>query len=319
MAPAHESNEKPEPALKPINLTLEDIYDAASAISTADLCEDLRLAKTIERVRAAIDEVQPDDADHLFASSEQVIARASGVDLNGQFLKLPDADKVHRCRNVLAAIIALAADLADADPKPALGRVPSVVRPRPGGRRRALTDDEVLVLRVYATYLMRTARRVEPAITYLITEAGANPSEVTAVTPKRLIPTMAPNEVRLPGVQGLVPKRKVAIPAWGQVPLRTALTHHVASHPGANTTPIAYRGKKPAGGSVASACASGNLKRLFREVGIDHGSVTATSVVRWRVAATQRTHGVKAAARIRGLDAPKDALRERLRAYARVA
>lgn len=305
--------------MKPTNLTQDEIVRAASLIATADLCEDLDLDNTIERVTRAISEVEAVSAEDLLGRTAKIVSLASGVPNDGAFRTLPDVDKAHQARNVFAAIVALAADLADADPKDILSRVARVSGMRPGGRGRALTDDEVLVLRVYASHFMRTGMRVEPAVTYLLTEAGANPSEATAVTPKRLGPAMSPNEVRLPGVKNLVPKRRLAIPTWGQVPLRVVLTHHIASHAGANTTPIAYRGNKPAGGHVASACASTNLKRFFREVGIDHRSVTATSVVRWRVATTKRTRGLKAAARIRGLEVPKDALRTRLLEFTKVA
>ncbi|MDO8107206.1 hypothetical protein Q6348_08360 [Isoptericola sp. b441] len=305
--------------MKPTNLTLEDIVDAASAISTADLCEDLQVDDAIARVTAAVNVVEAKDVDDLLRLTTRVVALASGVPADGAFHKLADVDRAHRCRNVFAAIVALAADLGDVDPRDLLARLAPARGARPGGRGRALTDDEVLVLRVYTSHLMRTATRVEPAITYLLTEAGANPSEATTVTPKRLTPEMSPNKAKLPGVNGIVPKRKVDIPLWGRVPLRFALTLHMTRHAGAKTTPIAYRGTKQAGGHAASASASGNLNRLYREVGIDHRSVTPMSVVRWRVATTKRVHGLKAAAKIRGLDAPKDALRARLQEFSRAA
>lgn len=319
MPPGAVTKLDPEPTMNPTILTLEDVHNAADAISTAELCQDLDLRDTIARVATAIKQVSVGDMPALLAATRKVISLASRTEVGTKFVTPAAADQAHRYRNVFAAIISLAGDLYDGDPRALLTDVAKISTPRPGGRLRPLTADEVLLLRVYTTHLMRTLVRVEPAVTYLLTEAGAHPSEATTITPEHLNPADVPSRVQLPGVPNLVPAREVTIPIWGRLPLLSVLSQHCARHSGARTTPIAYRGTKRAGGHVASACASGNLRRLFREVGINDGHTTATSVLRWRIAATHRSGGLKAAAALRGLDAPKDALRIRINEFHRAA
>lgn len=231
--------------------------------------------------------------DEALADHKSILKAAADVKSFSRAMHREDCERLHHVRNTLAALLATANAHETTPAAP-----PTLLEPpaRPGGRLRALTDDEILVMRLATLAYARTGgRHHTPAVSYVLAESGAYPSETTVVTPADLDNPRTPTAADLPGVTKRAAARTVRVPKWGTPILSAALDVHLARSEHAHKMPIAYDGRAAAGGNTASASASANLKRLMKNAGLTDSHLAPTSVTRWRVNATLKAEGIQAA------------------------
>lgn len=265
---------------------LEDLDAGQVYADTARLCEILQAhgARTLGDVISA---------------DRTILQEVACVTIRGAAMTDDDRERMHRARNTLAAVLATVTFADSPWPVPeGLYQPP----PRPGGHRRPATDDEILLFRITASARSRQGgRHHTPSVAYVLTEAGARPSETTVVTPSDFDHPRLPTRVKLPGKRKGPGKRGVDLPLWGRHIVSAAIDAHLGRYEGAAGTPVAYDGRSVAGGSDASASASGNLKRHMSRSGVEVGSLVPTSIAQWRIAQILDTSGIDAAYDVLGV------------------
>ena len=281
-------------------LPVPDVRRTAAALwSERSLLEDLEehaIRRLTREIVAAAEDLGVPDLAGLVERAQEIVEEVTGLSAadRGQFLKSPRVLEVQRVRNTLAALVASVAVAAEQDARPILAALPKLQAPQ-GGRTRILTGEEILLLRLHTLGLARHRRGHGPASQYMLVEAGARPSETTAVRPADFDNLHDPAAVALSGMRGYAKPRTVSLPAWCRPVMQQIMTAHLAQHETAATSLLAYHGTHPAGSHEASASASGNLSRAMRHAGIVH-QPEATSILRWRIAHTEDTEGTNAAA-----------------------
>ncbi len=236
----------------------------------------------------------------LAQSAARVLAAATGVENTSQFQAAVKAIELHQARNTLAAVLSAALQGRGVDPRSAVSSLPSL-RPRPGGPARPLDDTEVLLMRLWSLgSSTQGPRQTTNAFRYAMVEGGAFPSEVTRLTAQHFDSIKRPSTVHLPGVYGVASSRSVAVPHWAQPIVAQTLAAHLGG-PRSIHQPVAYAPRShnaspySAGASIARI-----LHRGYKAAGIDGVTPEPLSALRWRVAHTLQSPGLKAAAALLG-------------------
>lgn len=252
-------------------------------------------ARTLEQIVSQHDMAT---VEAVLAGHQQILKAATDLPSLSVAMTQPDRQRLHRARNVLAAMLATACTAGK--PVPAGLYAPPM---RAGAKGRPATDDEILLMRTMALAYSRTGGRTHnPAVSYVLAEAGARPAETTMVRPCDFDKPRTPASVHLPGMKKGVYARDVIVPAWGRPVLALALEAHFGRGEPRHMHrhPLAYDGKHEPGRAKASASVTGNLKRLMRNAGIPADRLTATSITRWRIEKVATRDGLDAAHRLLG-------------------
>lgn len=234
----------------------------------------------------------------LTESAARVLAAATGVESTSQFQTGAKAIELHQARNTLAAVLSAALQGRGVGPRYAVSSLPRL-RPRPGGPGRPLDDTEILLMRLWSLAgSTQGQRQTTNAFRYAMVEGGAFPSEVTRLTAQHFDSIKRPSTVHLPGVYGSTSSRSVAVPDWAR-PI-VAQTLHLGGPRGIHQ-PVAYAPRShnaspySAGASIARI-----LHRGYKAAGIDGVTPEPLGALRWRVAHTLQSPGLKAAAALLG-------------------
>ena len=240
--------------------------------------------------------------DQVLRDAGQLITDVTGISPGGlaKFTDAKTSDHIHRTRNTLGAVAAANVLSCNGDPTDVLQTLPNLPL-RIGGQGRPMCDDEALLVRHVAQAAIHLGqRRLIPAIRYALVEAGAYPSETTALTPQDLDHMRHPTQVALPGVHHFALPRTVDLDAWEQQLLGSVMDRVLDRHSNAASAPIAYHGCDLAGGRVASAAASSTLQALLRRAGLRDKALQPTSILRWRLRRTVQTMSYAKAINIAG-------------------
>jgi hypothetical protein len=237
--------------------------------------------------------------------STEVLRHVTSLKSLTKFTDHRTSREVNAIRNTLAALLAQIAIHRGQSPLSITGQLPTMM-PESGEPGRAAHDDEILLLRIMALYrLSKSGQAKIPGIAYVLTEAGAFPSETTVVTLDDL--NLKGNVVLAVDVPGVgtadirAKARTLTIPAWAAKPLRQALSElQSGKRQLLPTEPIAYGGRHQPGGHDASASASSNATRLIRQAGLAGRGLTGLSPNRWRALHVLKTEGLTRAQKFAG-------------------
>ena len=260
------------------DLAVEELHDHRNAIT--DACRSLAV----------------DTVGDLFGEAATIIAtaaRASSLVLN---TGTEAAHRLHRTRNVLAALLWTLSWSAGHNPCSVIEDLPTLLR-RPGGKNRRVHDDEILLLRLRAIYrLHRTRRFLAAGIMYAVTEGGAWPVETTRLVIGDFDNPARPRTVKIrdEAARADTVARQIAIPGWAQRALPHALARFTG--PGRLSAQCVFAGDSANQKNSPSIVATQSLTRAMNDMGIDDNLV-ATEPVYWRAATIARTRGIPAAAR----------------------
>lgn len=297
-------NDKSQTASAPLDdmISIRDVEAISMTYwQEADLLADIDVREITSTVRTLLAEAKERRVmtlGTLAANSGAVIAAAAGCSSIHQYHPVGVYRNVHQLRNVLAAMTLSVATLDETDASALLAQVPSPPKPKTVVRR-CLRDDEILLLRVTALY--RADRDgAQVACQYALTEAGAYPSETTAVRPDDFDDERNPAAVRVIGVGKRANGRTLVLPGWCREMIAAELDRHLATHLGAAHSPLLYRGRGRAGGYAASASASGNLTNMLSRVGFNTKINHPFGITLWRVQKTLAATGDDAAAEVAG-------------------
>lgn len=279
-------------------LNLADAHTAALAyLQRHRLLDDLDSGRILNATTAVVEAARSLGISTLGALIDQghrCLETATGLSSITRFLGYEAAETAHQHRSALAMITAAAALAHAADPYPYLDALPNL-QPRHGGSQRPVTDDEVLLLRLWALHQARLGPRNRSAVFHLLlTDAGSRPSENTQIKPIHFDDPSNPTHVDLPGVTNVVGARRIPLPEWMRPLLRDTLRQHLSRDPDARTRGVAYQGSAQPGGGVASASASGVFVRSMRDAGIV-GAPEPLGLVRWRLGVTETREGTRIA------------------------
>jgi hypothetical protein len=268
--------------------------DALAWWDAYDALVDLDLGTTVEDVIATAHRLGIDNVRDLHRRAAEIIQQVSDEDSITRFTDFAVAERLHRCRNAIAALVLATTALHVRDghgPYDLIETLPRIA-PRHGDKCRPGTDDEVLLARSASIHsLMRGGRYIRVATQYALAESGAHPIETTAIRPTDFDSIHAPTTVRLPGDTWYHPRR-VALTPFARRVLGEGLDAHLAADPGAHQSRLCFQGTSKAS---ASASSSNNLKNIATRVGITAPRLEGSFATRWRAHKELRDHGVMSA------------------------
>lgn len=209
--------------------------------------------------------------------------------LTGQKISAPtvlqgsdEAIRLHRYRNVLCALLALNVH----DPSDVNGVLEGtevrVARTR--RKKRCLTDDEILLMRVYALRQTHStnALTARAGVIYALCEAGLDPHEIAYVRLADLEDGARPTRVRAVGYAEAVEKRLVPLEAFAAAVADQGRCRVLL---GTDDTqqPLAYGGRKHEPGSNSSyKSVHVSLNHSLVRTGLKHTDTTPGAVSSWR-------------------------------------
>ena len=268
--------------------------DALAWWDAYDALVDLDLGTTVEDVIVTASSLGAYDVRNLHSRAAEVIRQMCDVDNITEFTTPAVAERLHCCRNAIAALVLATTALHVRDshgPYDLISTLPHVA-PRHGDKCRPATDDEVLLARSATIHsLMRGGRYIRVASQYALAESGAHPIETTAIRPTDFDNIEAPTTVRLPGDTWYHP-RPASLTAFARRILGEGLDAHLAADPGAHQSRLCFQGTSKAS---ASASSSNNLKNIAKRVGITAPLLEGSFATRWRAHKELRDHGVMSA------------------------
>ena len=242
------------------------------------------------------------DPDHKRTS--RLISDVTGVDNLTRFGSASDMDPLHRCRNALGAMLALAAYQVEADPVRVLRGLPAI-HSRGLGRQRPLRPDELPLPRVNALHAINRQgpRNQIAAGYYWLAEAGSLPVECTVVTREHVVGRPLPTLLNAPG-SGATAARELPLIGFVQhLAGRYLDLSHRGMFPG---QPLVYGGGHTPGSRAASADASSLFRRsVLINAGLTDVELTPQSISfasAYRLYAAGDRDG---AARLMGVDADR--------------
>lgn len=232
-----------------------------------------------------------------------LIAAAAGVEKPrvSQFNTPDQAAKIHLYRNLLLAAVLAASRNTLANKSEAeqlASEIPSL-RQRTAGLTRSYTDDETLLLRMWALTLSHVggADGRRAACVYAQCDAGLYPSETPKVLRQNLDLTSGNGLIDAPGMDNGVAGRVLALDEFN---IRV-IADYMDLTDDAPHERLTYRPRTDSfNSSRASSSAAGILDRQRAAVGLAHEDTTVSSITMWRAVHTQLTSGISAAVEVCG-------------------
>lgn len=211
-----------------------------------------------------------------------------------------DMHRLHRQRNLLAALLATPELAAGGNLDAALATMPVLATRRTMHTFRPFTADEMLLCRLVATAAARRPRSLQGATTFALADGGATPGETTGVRVCDLDRWQAPRDFALPGSARTIPlpydptyatdklpqrqlraARAGQLDDWGsRIVTRqlTALAQAAGGEPDPATR-ISYGGGHQPGGQQATMSAQRVIDGVLVKAGLYHlADITAKSV-----------------------------------------
>lgn len=261
------------------------------------LTEDLNadaLTECVRNLRAAASAEGANTLKDLMDKATAILARATGLTIQQtqRFVPEEETECLHLHRNVLAAIAGTVALIHGGDP----ASVSNAIRVIPGYRgaqNRRACDDEILLCRIEAEYALAVGGRLTAtAAKYLLTDAGAWPTETCLVRMSDLDLDSDTPVAFARGSGSQVQPRDLPLGKYHQRGLRRVLSL-IGSLPGTSPdTTIAYT---PTPGSTPGAISAAGTSAItihYWNAGIRDATLKGSSVVRWRVARWFQAHAV---------------------------
>ncbi|AWB91150.1 hypothetical protein [Aeromicrobium chenweiae] len=232
-----------------------------------------------------------------------LIAAAAAVDKSrvSQFNTPDQAAKIHLYRNLLLAAVLAASRSTLANKSEAeqlASEIPSL-RQRTAGLTRSYTDDETLLLRMWALTLSQVggADGRRAACVYAQCDAGLYPSETPKILRQSLDLTPGNGLIEAPGMDHGVTSRILELDEFN---IRV-IAEYMDLTDDAPHERLTYRPRTEEFNSKrASSSVSGILDRQRAAVGLAHGDTTVSSITMWRAVHTQLTSGMSAAVEVCG-------------------
>lgn len=181
------------------------------------------------------------------------------------------------------------------------------LKPRVGGARRPLTDDEILLARLASKYkpfqgpsLSQTGRdtRTLRAALWGIVESGAGSGELAELTPRHITSNGINMHVNLAGTRDAHPRR-VELTTWATNQyrdLQTQLNPDPERNPG-----LFYNGQHPPRSNEAQGSTSGVLSEILQYAGLKQIGIKALQAPFWHARAIfNQTQKLTDAAQILG-------------------
>lgn len=210
------------------SLSLGEVLDAAEDLwSTYDLAYDLNLGGALAELVDHCAEANVRTAGSLADQANEIVRDLTGVKDIAAFAERDVAARINQVRNVIGILIMSAALHRGEDPKPVLSGLPKVTG-RSTNKRRALDDDEILVLRLEALRrALKGGSATRIAAQYILIETGATTSEIEYVTLGCFDSPVAPSTVRLSGNNNDVAMRFAPLPRWARKITPLVLEQHL--------------------------------------------------------------------------------------------
>lgn len=284
------------------HLSISEALDAAEALwREFDLTHDIDIAVLLAELVDYCDDAQIASVGDLASQAGEIVRDLTGVVGWTAFADRETAARLNQVRNIIRILICSTALHQGEDPKALLADLPNVTG-RSTNKRRALDDDEILVLRLEA--LRRAVKgggAARIAAQYILIEAGATTSEIEHVTLGCFNDHKAPTGVRLCGNGNDVAIRTVAIPSWARKAIALVLAQHIRLRGPATGTPVAYQAE--GGNSTNSAAAvCTNIARVMTDLGLGKANFRPEphAILRWRLRYTRDSEGIGAAVLLAG-------------------
>jgi hypothetical protein len=255
------------------------------------------LPNTLNEIMDASSRLALSTASDLVTNQTDVIRHLTGVHFLSEYQPTIMADRLHRYRNVIAAIAATTALSFGGKADAVYTLMPNLKR-RTTHLGRPLTDDEILLARVDALRASLKSASSQRAVAYALTDAGMAPVETTQVGPVHLGPDLdRPELVEAPGNQHLS-SRLLSLDGYSSRILARRL-EHVADP--SSEIPIDYKATKVHDDAYAAgASVSAMLSRLLKDIKVANDDVIPSSITLWRVTTVLKSDGDEAAARVSG-------------------
>jgi hypothetical protein len=219
----------------------------------------------------------------------------------------PTTEVTHLRHNLLM-LIHLAANLYGIN-VPRYAAEVTELKPRNGGPRRPMTDDEITLARLASLYKpfqgegqSRSGRdtRFSRAALWGMVESGAGSGELTQITADHLKQSGSSFTVELQGTRDAI-KRTVELTEWAQDRCDELLSldiFHDGRRPG-----LFYNGMSDASSAVAQASTSGVASSILEYAGLKQIGIKALQASRWRARSVfDATKKLSDAAQILGIE-----------------
>lgn len=282
-----------------------DLHDAIEMLLELDQELGIIPAQSRHATVAAADRLRHKAADIGYVTTRQaidnataLIAAVTGVQKTEvtQFHTSEQAQALHLYRNILlAGVLAGSRTTLEnkADAEQLAKEVPSLRR-RTAGFTRANSDDEILLMRMWALTLSEVggANGRRAACVYAQCDAGLYPGETTKVSRQHLGLTPGNGLIEAPGLDTGVTSRILPLDEFN-IRVIAAFMKQTDEVPAARLT---YRPRTDIFEyQKAMVSAVGILDRQRAAVGLVHTDTTASSITMWRAVHTQLSAGMPAA------------------------
>lgn len=254
-----------DPAIVPATFHSEAAADLAIIVATASA---LGLTTT----------------EDLVGHQEQVLEAITGQKISAPTTaaNAPATEELHRYRNILTAAMVCAARSTRQISQALEGTTVGVARTHL--QRRALTDDEIVLMRTYAMAQSHVngAHGVRSAVIYALCESGVNPQEVSSIRLADLDVRAKPQQVRAPGDHKTISARALTLDPFARAV--TARGRDVIRSQGRGSDELlAYKPRKHDSGSLSAyTSVHVSINYSLNKTKLKHPDLTASAVGSWR-------------------------------------